>query len=235
MLNKDYYGSSTKWFIGVVKDVTDPAGANRVRVRIKGIHSEDSKGDGGNPASQGSSGAGTSNASGSGGGSTNSNAGGAIQPKGTISIDESKLPDKTQLSAKISKHWTLGQLTVGATVSGGNCRSYMHLLDKQTIKNLSFLATNVLDPLKEQFPGITVTSGWRPRPVDTHGNHASGCAADVQCLNMSGKGIDAIFNYIKNNLKGRYTFNFNERNHVHIQCGGGSAAGSFDNPVNKVK
>lgn len=37
-INTEYYGDDTRWFVGVVKDINDPAKLGRVRVRIFGIH-----------------------------------------------------------------------------------------------------------------------------------------------------------------------------------------------------
>ena len=37
---KEYYGDDTRWFIGIVKDINDPLELGRIRVRIFGIHSE---------------------------------------------------------------------------------------------------------------------------------------------------------------------------------------------------
>jgi len=36
----DYYGDQTRWFIGVVVDIKDPLQMGRVRVRIHGVHSD---------------------------------------------------------------------------------------------------------------------------------------------------------------------------------------------------
>ena len=38
---KDFYGDSTRWFIGVVKNLNDPIKMGRVQVRIHGVHGED--------------------------------------------------------------------------------------------------------------------------------------------------------------------------------------------------
>ena len=37
-INTEYYGDDTRWFIGVVKAINDPARLGRVRVRVFGIH-----------------------------------------------------------------------------------------------------------------------------------------------------------------------------------------------------
>lgn len=37
----DYYGDQTRWFLGIVIDINDPEQLGRVKVRIHGIHGED--------------------------------------------------------------------------------------------------------------------------------------------------------------------------------------------------
>ena len=37
----DFYGDDTRWFIGVVKNITDPIKMGRIQVRIHGVHGED--------------------------------------------------------------------------------------------------------------------------------------------------------------------------------------------------
>ena len=38
-----YYGDTTRWFIGTVVDINDPLRLDRVKVRIHGVHSEDTR------------------------------------------------------------------------------------------------------------------------------------------------------------------------------------------------
>jgi hypothetical protein len=140
----------------------------------------------------------------------------------------------TSFGSPISKHRTLGQLTTQATVSGPVVRQYLNLITPQIIKNLSLVATNILDPVKEKFPGVTVTSGFRPPTHDPSGNHRTGFAVDIQCVNMTGKGVDTIYNRLKNepSMRGRFSFLFNEHNHVHVQYEG---RGSRTSPVIAIK
>ena len=41
MIDYDYYGDTIRWFLGVVVDNNDPIKLDRVKVRIHGIHTED--------------------------------------------------------------------------------------------------------------------------------------------------------------------------------------------------
>ena len=36
----DYYGDTTRWFVGTVKSLEDPLKMGRVQVRINGIHGQ---------------------------------------------------------------------------------------------------------------------------------------------------------------------------------------------------
>lgn len=235
-INNDYYGDGLKWFVGVVKDTSDPN--NRVRVRIKGIHPEDPDGDGTHTPASGGGGS-----SGSSGGSPESsppNAGGSSGSATSDATATATLPAYDPLpksphasSAPISKHFKLGHLTAWAPMSAPYIQPFLGQITQDQIKNMSLVAVNILDPLKENFPSIQVTSGWRPVSHDPSGNHRTGFAADVQIFSAPGKGCDQIFEFIKNNLKGRYSFVFHEHNHIHVMFEGGG--GSRGNPKIRVK
>ena len=42
-MSRIYYGDKSRWFIGIVVDVNDPLKLDRVKVRIQGIHTSDTK------------------------------------------------------------------------------------------------------------------------------------------------------------------------------------------------
>lgn len=233
MINNDYYGDGIKWFIGVVKDTSDPN--NRVRVRCKGIHPEDPDGDGthtpssGGGGSSGSSGGSPATPSNGGSGSSGSANGGG-SGAATLPPADTLPKSGTASSAPISKHFKLGHMTVWATVSGGFAQAYLGQITEGQIKNMSLVATNILDPLKEKFPNITITSGWRPagKKHDPSGNHNTGFSVDVQIMGAPNKGCDAIFDWMKNDpsMKGRYSFLYHEINHVHIMYEGRGERGN---------
>jgi hypothetical protein len=237
MINNDYYGDGIKWFIGVVKDTSDPN--NRVRVRIKGIHPEDPDGDGTHTPS---SGGGGSSGGGNGGGTKDTGGSPSTTPSSSDTTGQGTLPALPDLpksghasGAPISKHFKLGHMTVWATVSGGYMKNFLGQITEDNIKHMSLVATNILDPLKEHFPNITITAGWRPPSHDPSGYHRTGYAVDVQIYSASGRGCDPIFEYVKNNLKGRYSFVYHERNHVHIMFEGGDGGGTRAKPTIKKK
>ena len=224
-LSADYYGSiagQKHWFVGVVKDVSDPN--NRVRLQIKGIHPEDA----GGSSTPGDSSAGTTGGGGTGGGSSGSSSapttpaatGGSSPTQGQVSVSRDDLPSSTQFSAPLSPHFTLGSLV------NPKYRNRSAQLTPSIIYNLKNLAVNCLEPLKARYPGMIITSGWRPYgAVGTARNHPGGYAVDFQ---VRGQTPASIVNWIQQNLRGRYTKLELATRHVHIQLGGG---GTTANPI----
>ena len=247
-MKSDYYGNGIKWFVGVVKDIADPLASNRVRVRIKGIHPEDTAGDGGDNGSDGTGsipfspngeattggGFGGEGFTTGGGFSSQNDPSADTKSMAAVDVDTANLPNARQLTAKISKHFTLGDLTSGPRLSH-DVSQHMAKLTPEIIENLSRLALNALDPIKERFPGMVINSGWRPfgRQGSNTKNHGLGIAADIQ---VPGVTFSDLYDWIRLNLKGRYNFLYNELNHVHIQLGSqaGKNQGTVDNPVNRV-
>lgn len=214
---EDYYGNKYKWFVGKVKDVNDPLNSNRVRVSIFGIHPDEEL---------------ISGLTNSASDINNTPAIVSVPPAslagvppaqgiGLIPIDRDALPNPSQMTAKISQNFTLGQLTVNCTGgdSSASCRANLHLLSQDIIYNLSNLATNCLDPIKEKFGNVTITSGWRIG-IGSAENHPKGYAADIQVGGSSS--FDAA-QWIAQNLRGRFSLLLLEYSGsskwVHIQLG----------------
>lgn len=233
MSRNDYYGSvggQKHWFVGVVKDVNDPKDSNRVRVRIKGIHPDDGD-DTQTPSS--STGGGSTPSTTTGGGSTGS----SISSPTLIQVDESKLPDSRKLSSPISNHFTLRDVTTGVAGSASRRTAAMGInngqLTKEIIKNLAMISRNCLDPIKDKYGHIVITSGWRIGVSDadrnsTHGNHPNGYAIDFQ---VPGVSSESVASWIQATLKGRYNLLEIAPHHVHIQLGGTSRQGTTSNPI----
>jgi len=213
---RDYYGNKYKWFIGKVKDVNDPLNSNRVRVNIFGIHpdeeliaSDTGTVDGGQTASLSTIPPATL---------------GAIPPAvgaELAPVDRNNLANPSQLTAKISNHFTLAQLALAGSTSGPINKANLHLLSQDVIYNLTNLAVNCLDPIKEAFGNVNITSGWRA-PVTKSGsfeNHPKGYAADIQ---IGGEPYQ-LANWIASNLKGRFNLLILEHSGsskwVHVQLG----------------
>lgn len=223
-MSRDFYGDiagQRHWFIGVVKDINDPN--NRVRLQIKGIHPEDA----GGSSTPGDSSGGTTPGGSTGNTSTGSSTGGSTPAsggspatQGLVQVSRDGLPTSTQLSAPLSPNFTLGSLI------NPKYRNRTNQLTQDNIYNLKNLAVNCLEPIKAQFPGMVISSGWRPPgAVTKYKNHPGGYAVDFQ---VRGQSPAAVVNWIKQNLRGRFTkLELGDR-HVHVQLGGG---GTTSNPV----
>lgn len=222
----DFYGNKYKWFVGRVVDDKDDQNSNRVKVNVVGVHPLDTKAtisyDFNDPT-------------------PNPQQPGSIydlpraRAASLIEINPDNLPGLNEFGAKISKHFTLGQLTIGSVVSGNNCRRNSDKLNKDIIFNLANLATNCLDPIVEEYGNFTINSGWRP-PTNNDLNHQYGYAVDI--VPHRGSHTDlAIF--IKNKLYGRYNFLIHEYSSAtpstwcHVQLGsrGVLNQGTLDNPL----
>lgn len=228
---KDYYGNQYKWFVGKVKDTNDPLNSNRVRVSIFGIHPDEALISGLDNGVQSQATSPTFTNTPPASLTSLPQAKGA----GLIAIDKEALPNASQMTAKISQSFTLGQLTVNACggQSGSSCRANLHLLSQDIIYNLSNLATNCLDPIKAQFGNLSVTSGWRVG-IGSAENHPKGYAADIQ---VGGPSNFDVATWIAQNLRGRFSLLILEyqgsSKWVHVQLGSSGARnqGTTENPL----
>lgn len=214
---KDYYGNQYKWFIGKVKDINDPLNSNRVRVNIFGIHPDEEMITGDTGTVDGGQASTLNTVPLQNLGSTPPAVGAEL-----VAIDRNNLPNPSQMNAKISKHFTLGQLALAGSQSGPVNRANLGLLSQDIIYNLSNLATNCLDPIKEKFGNVTITSGWRAPVGDVIGsleNHPKGYAADIQ---IGGAPVE-LATWIASNLKGRFSLlileYYGSAKWVHVQLG----------------
>lgn len=102
---------------------------------------------------------------------------------------------------KLSANFSLNELTKSDTAT-------RHDIDNtptmQVIENLQDLVDNVLQPLREKFGPIVVTSGYRSPAVNTKiggsttSDHCHGYAADFEVLGMDNRELAL---YIRNNIK----------------------------------
>ena len=97
----------------------------------------------------------------------------------------------------LSSDFDLFQLSTGSGISPGSNR--IHKGDggddvDKIIKNLSSVAVNVLEPLREAFPNMTIHSGYREK-----GDHAKGKTVDV-AWNVPPAQLMEIANWARQNL-----------------------------------
>lgn len=126
------------------------------------------------------------------------------------------IPAQGDLSAKISKYFTLGQIINGTTTRQRPSPKNWDNIVKQGI----LLATNVLDPVKQKFPDIIVTSWYR---VGTD-NHGTGRAIDIVVQSRSMTKHAEIARFARDNLPVDQVFlekNTSGRTHVHLRVSTG--------------
>lgn len=79
---------------------------------------------------------------------------------------------------KLSKHFTLGHLLVGN--SGSALVPQAGLKENDIVCNLKSLAVNVLDKVKDKYPDVRISSGFRIlKPGNSVSEHNIGAAADL--------------------------------------------------------
>jgi hypothetical protein len=83
-----------------------------------------------------------------------------------------------QDSLRLSKYFTLGDVSTLPSASSYTVRAQNGLSAADIVGNLKHLAVNVLDKVKEQYPDMIITSGFRSKNEGS--DHDYGQAADLQ-------------------------------------------------------
>jgi hypothetical protein len=100
-------------------------------------------------------------------------------------------------SLKLSKYYTLGDVSTRASASKTAVRAQNGLSTQQIVGNLKHLAVNVLDPIKEQYPDVIITSGFRAGASGS--DHNVGQAVDLQFTGRSYSDYYEVAKWIKDN------------------------------------
>jgi hypothetical protein len=99
---------------------------------------------------------------------------------------------------KLSQHFTLGQLSKNAVVSKYPVQAQHGLKEQELINNLKTLAVHALDPIKNQYPNMFVTSAFRPAKGTSQ--HERGQAADMQFTGATKAEYYEIAKWIRSNV-----------------------------------
>lgn len=135
---------------------------------------------------------------------------------------DTAIPGYLDMSAKISKYFTVGQIINGTTTRQRPSKAAWPGLMKQAI----LLANNVLDPVKERFPDLLVTSWYRKGTS----NHGTGRAIDIVVESRSMAKHAEIARLARDTLPCDQVFlekNTSGRTHVHLRV---SPSGSKTRP-----
>ena len=126
----------------------------------------------------------------------------AVSPgDGGGSIPTSTLPYHDPSDVQLSRHFWLSEFTRSATAIK---RGIDNTPDIEDIESLQSLCINVLEPLRERFGVIRITSGYRSPMLNSmvHGSptsqHMKGQAADIYVC--STEVAKKYFNFIRENL-----------------------------------
>ena len=100
-------------------------------------------------------------------------------------------------SLKLSKYYTLGDVSTRASASSYAVQDQNGLTKKDIVGNLKHLAVNVLDPVKDKYSDVIITSGFRGGVSGS--DHNKGQAADLQFTGRPYSDYYEIAEWIKNN------------------------------------
>jgi hypothetical protein len=101
-------------------------------------------------------------------------------------------------SLKLSKYVYLGDISTKAAATSAAVRDQNGLTKAQIVGNLKYLSVNVIDKIKEKYPDMVITSGFRAGTSSS--DHNLGQAADLQFKAHSFSDYYDIAEWIKNNV-----------------------------------
>ncbi|NBO99973.1 MAG: hypothetical protein EBU90_07560 [Proteobacteria bacterium] len=109
-------------------------------------------------------------------------------------INVNTFPD----TLKLSKHFTLGAVSSRAAASSYSVVDFGGLKKSDIVCNLKHLAVNCLDLIKDKYPDMIVTSGFRS--IGTSSDHGRGMAADLQFRTQDKSKYFEIIRWIEQNV-----------------------------------
>lgn len=116
----------------------------------------------------------------------------------TVDLTQTSFPDSYQLSPL----YTLGKMTKAPAVV------YTHAVEAsaglsvaQVVANLQYLAQNVADPIKTQYPKMFITNSFRPSGIGSStSQHPKGMALDMQFAGAAKSDYYSIAVWIRDNI-----------------------------------
>jgi hypothetical protein len=122
------------------------------------------------------------------------------------------VPTRGNSSSKISRYFTLGQI-----INAKHSHKIPTSIYDQIVSNHIFAAYNVLDPIKEKFPDLIITSAYR----SNSSNHRTGYAIDMVVASRSLEVHAEIARFARDNLPVDQVYlekNTSGRTHVHLRA-----------------
>lgn len=99
---------------------------------------------------------------------------------------------------KISANYTLASVSTNTVLQKRRIIPQNRLTVDQIIKNLSLVAVNILEPIRANYPGFYITSGFRTPGGSS--DHRFGRAVDIQWGSKSSDEVFEIAHWIRDNL-----------------------------------
>lgn len=121
---------------------------------------------------------------------------------------------------KLSPNYRLRDLSIG-TIFPHKIKAQAGFTEQEIVCNLQYVAENILEPFRAQFPKIRVNSAFRGKPSIPGGTsqHEKGEAVDIQIPGISPKDYLTVANWIKANLPfDQLIFEHGNSIWLHMSC-----------------
>lgn len=106
--------------------------------------------------------------------------------------------DDSIYSFQLSDNFKVRDMTIKATFPH-KLKPQRGLTEQQIMHNMRALAVNCLEPIKQQYPGFRINSGFR-QVQNGRSEHETGAAADLQWAGISKSELKAICNWVQANI-----------------------------------
>jgi len=133
-------------------------------------------------------------------------------------VEEVTITNGIDYNMMISRHFKLADLSKNA-VYGHNIREQHGLTVEQIINNLSVIATNSIDLIKDQYPNVRINSGFRPASGTSQ--HERGQAVDMQFGGVSPREYIELAEWVIQNVPfDQFLLEYSERRTawLHLSC-----------------
>jgi len=119
-----------------------------------------------------------------------------VESKKGTDVD-GEFSDTVDYDQKLSPNFTVRNVSIG-TIFPHNIVAQNGLSISDILKNLQAVAVNILEPLRSQYPGFRINSGFRKGEGSSQ--HNRGMAVDIQWPGLSPAGYTPISKWVADNL-----------------------------------
>lgn len=124
-----------------------------------------------------------------------------IKPTAPVTSNQYKIGNSVNYDYPLSANYRLGNLTKLCTYPY-NLEPQANLTTDQLVTNLRHVANNILEPLRQKYPGLRVNSGFRSKSTVSSGfsQHQKGEAVDLQWPGRDSTYYEEVAKFIRDNL-----------------------------------